>query len=1103
MNALSNARLRTKLLGSLACVILLLMAVATLAFINLRSMSNGITSMYAERLLPVNELARVDAIIYKIRGDLFKLITVPGERVTIERELGEQIAVVTASMNTFRATARLNEETAALAGFDLAWAAYQGAVADVLVACAAGDSKAAATQIVDGGSHAAAREALMLSLRRVSDVNMIMANRASERGNAVFGRTVMTIGVVSVIAVILAVVIGIVLTRNMSRPLIALTAVAQGVAAGDLKRAVPIDPRKDEIGQLARAFRQMLENLRGFTIDISEGKRLEQELRTTSLYARSLIEAGLDPLVIISPEGTITDVNEMTERITGVSRERLIGNPFADYFTDPARAREVYQEANSLGVVRNRPLTIRHSSGRTSEVLYNISVYKNEAGRVQGLLAAARDVSESTRLERALQGQVWLKAGIARFGDVMLGDPDLTTLASRVIAELATYAGAQVGSLYLAETEGATMFSLAGSYAYKRCKGLSDVLALGEGLVGQAALEKRQILVKNVPEGYFKITSGLGELSPRFICVTPFTYQNAIKGVVELGTLNELTDLQMEYLNHAMPALAVAVESAQTRTNLARTLGESQALTEELRTQQETLRTTNEELEEQARALMASETRLKAQQDELQVTNEELEGKNDLLDRQKNEVEKARQDIEEQAKELALASKYKSEFLANMSHELRTPLNSLLLLAQSLSENKAGTLTEDEVESARIIHDSGNDLLRLINEILDLSKIEAGRMDLHLGTVRTGDLADGLLNTFKHMTDDKGIGLEVATLEDAPFEITHDRRRIEQIIRNLMSNAIKFTDSGSVTVTFARPSPSMDLSRSGLSPDECLAVAVKDTGIGIAPEKQRIIFEAFQQVDGGTARRYGGTGLGLSISRELARLLGGEIQVESELGTGSTFTLYLPVAISAGLTDAPGDTGSVTVGMTSHDAARDAIWQSVAAARIGDDRANPSPDDRVVPIIENDDADGALRDKRVLIVDDDMRTTFAMSRLLTGHGVKTLKAETGDRALRLLEEYPDVDLVCMDIMMPGMDGCEAMRRIRDQARFRDLPIIALTAKAMPEDREKCLAAGASDYLSKPVDQDRLLSMMRAWLSGVRVPGARENEGDDWRQHGAA
>jgi CheY-like chemotaxis protein/CHASE3 domain sensor protein len=927
----------------------------------------------------------------------------------------------------------------------------------------------------------------------------------------------------------------------------------------------------------------------------------------------------------------------------------------------------------------------------------------------------------------------WLKTGIARLNEALSGDPDINILASKAISEIANCLDIHVGALYVTREENGNSLTLLGSYAYTKRKNLSSSFEIGEGLVGQAALEKQQILVKNVPEDYFRVTSGLGESLPSFLCVTPFFYEGKLRGVVEVATLNDMTQSQLDYLEQAMSILAVAVESAHGRTQLRESLEESQRLTEELQAQQAELKTSNEELEMQAQRLKESEERLRVQQEELEVTNTELEEKNDLLERQKKEVEQARKDIAVKADELALASKYKSEFLANMSHELRTPLNSLLLLAQGLVKNKEGNLTPEQVESAEVIHGSGSDLLNLINEILDLSKVEAGRMDLHLSGVRTSDLAEGVKASFAHMLKEKGLDLNIIQETDAPAQITSDRKRLEQIIRNLVSNAIKFTHKGSVSVTFGRPSPDADLSRSGIEPDQCLAIKVKDTGIGIAPEQHRIIFEAFQQADGGTARKYGGTGLGLSISREIAGLLGGEIQLESAPDKGSTFTLFVPLSISEGEKSPQNQATTVTVSRPKRTIQRSAAAKvsTADAGQVSDDRAELSKGDQVILIIEDDvnftrlliktchekglkglaassgeagldlaaknlpsavildiglpgmdgwsvlealkedtrtrhipvhiisaeeasteslrrgavghavkpiapegidetfkrleqvfskqprsvlvvdddammrkeiigligspdvrvdeagngaealealqtnrydcmvldlglpdmdgrellerlesrgddlppvivhtardmgnneeralreyaesivikdvrsqerlldevslflhrvvsqmpekqqkiirnlhDTDELLRGKKILVVDDDLRTTFAMSRLLSDRDMVPLKAENGERALKILEEQDDVDIVLMDVMMPVMDGYEAIGRIRSQERFKKLPIIALTAKAMPEDAEKCLTAGANDYLPKPVDEKRLVSMMRVWL----------------------
>lgn len=957
---------------------------------------------------------------------------------------------------------------------------------------------------------------------------------------------------------------------------------------------------------------------------------------------------------------------------------------------------------------------------------------KDELGfALQAMTAALRAAHQAST------GLDWLKSGLARLGEAISGDPVIETLAAKAIAEIATTLEAQVGVFFLARDGEKPVLTLLGSYAYSRRKNLANEFAFGEGLVGQAALERQQILVRNVPEDYIRVTSGLGEHVPRFICVTPFLYENRLKGVVEIGMLGEITPTQMDYLSQAMPLVAIAVESAQARDTKAQLLEEARRLTEELQTQQEELRSTNEELEQQSRDLRASEEKLRVQQEELEVSNEELEQKNALLERQKREVEQARQVIAVKADELAVASKYKSEFLANMSHELRTPLNSLLLLAQSLAQNKEGNLTPDQVESSRIIHSSGSDLLNLINEILDLSKIEAGRMDLQVAPVPVGALAESVRASFAHMAQAKGLSLDVLVKPDAPLEVASDHKRLEQVLRNLMSNAIKFTETGGIKVSFGRPPAQTDLARSGLVVGNCLAIAVQDSGIGIEKGKKRVIFEAFQQADGSTSRRFGGTGLGLTISRELASLLGGEIQLASEPGKGSTFTLYVPVnavARSAKLADArkaaasmgqraeteapirsrpevpvnrqpyipddrdhlvaggklivvieddpkfaailvgkchekgfqclaaangevglelvrehlptalildirlPGmdgmavlsalkeDTrtrhipvhmasveeratealrrGAVGLAVKPIDQERlDGVFQRLEAvvamkprrvlvveddaatrqsivkligdsdvtvdeAESGEQAINllhageydcivldlklpdmngqamlerlrregvilppvvvhtardftvqeemglrehadsivikdvrsperlldevslflhrvvsqmPEPKRRIIRDLH--DTDALLRDKKVLIVDDDMRTLFAVSRLLSERGLQAIKAENGQLALQLLDDNPDIDLVLMDIMMPVLDGYEAMQRIRGQERHRKLPIIALTAKAMPEDRQKCIAAGASDYLTKPIDADRLFSMMRVWLYG--------------------
>jgi len=985
---------------------------------------------------------------------------------------------------------------------------------------------------------------------------------------------------------------------------------------------------------------------------------------------------------------------------------------------------------------------------------------KNELGMLaQNFNEMIRDLKESSE-ERERQN--WLKNGQSEINDRMRGDQSIEDLCRNIINFIAEYFKAQVGALYVNEND---VLKLRASFAYKTRKNISSEFKFGEGLVGQSAFEKKSIILTNVPEDYIKITSGLGEKTPASIIVTPFIYNDEVMGVIEIGSFEKLTELQMTFLEQAANGIAIAINSANTRLEVRHMLEitrkqsndlqlQQQELKstnedleeqtrrlkvseEELKTQQEELQVTNEELLEKTNKLQASEEELKAQQEELQTFNEELEEKTMALEEQKgmlevknDELEKIQRDLERKARELSVASKYKSEFLANMSHELRTPLNSLLILAQDLADNRKDNLDEEQIESARIIYSSGHDLLKLINEILDLSKIESGKMALAIEEIDLSDIAGGIESSFKHLAEDNGLELRIIMEDDLP-RIKTDRQRLGQIIKNLMSNAIKFTEEGSITVNFLRLSEDVDLSRSGLEKENTVAISIKDTGIGIADDKKLEIFEAFQQIDSGTARKYGGTGLGLSISRELARLLRGEIQLESKEGEGSTFTVFLPLdyyaiteedlnppaaalekmaplipktikplsrvsapsieddrdSIEKGdrkiliieddlnfaktlyriskdrgfkcLHAGDGETGLrlldefgtdaiildirlpgiqgwdvlevvksnprtrhipvhiISIEEASAEAGKkgaigfltkpvdrdqlkgvftkieDLIERSIKNLLIVED--NSVARDHVAKLIGNGDIktvavgtgkealdevrknkydciilelklpdisgfqvlkqlslegvfippvvvytgkqltheeeyklqeytsavivkgeksderlldetalflhrvvddlpdrkrkmiaslyteDPYLQGKKILLADDDMRSVFAISKVLQDKGVTVLKAADGNKALEILEEEVNIDLVLMDIMMPVMDGYEAMKRIRGQDRFQNLPIIAITAKAMKEDRGKCIAAGANDYIFKPVDINRLLSLMRVWM----------------------
>jgi CheY-like chemotaxis protein/signal transduction histidine kinase/HAMP domain-containing protein len=937
---------------------------------------------------------------------------------------------------------------------------------------------------------------------------------------------------------------------------------------------------------------------------------------------------------------------------------------------------------------------------------------------VEALSIAFYEALEKKRMEIAVAHQSWIKAGQTLLNERMRGDKPLQALADSIMACLAEHVGAEVGALFIAEQG---RLKLYGRYAYRGHDTVPESFAWGEGLIGQAAADQRPLFLQNVPENYVVVGSALGQSIPKNIVVVPCLYDGRVKGVVELGVLQFIDQNRREFLDRAAEGIAIAIQTAQARERQKLLLEKTQRQAEELKAQQEELRVTNEELEEQAQRLQASEEILKGQQEELKAANEELKEKNEMLEQHRIRIEQAKRAVEANAAELALSSKYKSQFLANMSHELRSPLNSLLLLAQGLVENREGNLTEDQLVSAKVIHDSGTDLLSLINDILDLAKVEGGRIDLNFSAASISEMAERIRSAFRHMAEEKGLTLEVHVDTAAPAEITTDTRRVEQIIRNLVANAVKFTETGGITITFAPPGPDSDLSCSGLDPEQVIQIAVQDTGIGIAPEHQKMIYEAFKQVDGGTDRSHGGTGLGLSISKELAGLLGGEIQMTSQVAKGSVFSLYLPIArrtakspapapcfetrapasvecIPAAIADdretlEPGDrlilvveddpafarmlfdtchgrglkcvaavTGEAGLelagnlmpdgiiidirlpgmdGWTLLDALKadirtrhipvhvisveEAAHESLRKGAIGH-TTKPSSHEEIlqafsrieetaaqkpkrVLVVEDDEAmrrrvkqligngdvrvdqtstgqqalealraeryeclildlslpdmeggallkqaedeslhlppvivhtardlteqeernlreraesivikgvrsqerlldevslflhrtvkdlpeskrqiiqnlhetDALLKDKKVLIVDDDMRATFAIARLLSEHGMQPIKAENGERALRLLDREPDLDVVLMDIMMPKMDGYETMRRIRDQDRFRNLPLIALTAKAMPEDRARCINAGANDYLSKPVDAQRLVSLMRVWL----------------------
>lgn len=646
-----------------------------------------------------------------------------------------------------------------------------------------------------------------------------------------------------------------------------------------------------------------------------------------------------------------------------------------------------------------------------------------------------KDLAEATNVLLENQEDMeWQQRKLTEVVHMLQGISDLETLGKSFISKAAELFGASFGLLYLRSVEEGkeSMVKLA-SYAVMG-EG-NDVgtprFRLGEGLVGQCAIEKRMFHLLHVPETYISLASGLGAAKAQSVLIVPIIHNNEVIAVMELATFDKFTSLQLELLEDILEVLGTIVHSVQTRVEVVRLLREYQVMTEELQSQQE----------------------------ELHMTNEQLEERNRYADERSKELEYMKASFEEHAIQLEQSSRYKSEFLANMSHELRTPLNSVLILSQMLQENKQATLTKEEQEYARVIHSSGNDLLHLINDILDLSKVEAGKLDIHVGEVNLSELPDLLRSQFGKVAEQRNLIFHIESDSQVPDIFYTDEQRLSQIIKNLLSNAFKFTHQGSVHVNLSleQLNDSLPVTKHR----QMLTVSVKDTGIGISPEKQQLIFEPFRQADGTTNRKYGGTGLGLSISRELARLLGGRVTMQSEEGVGSTFTLSIP-SLEQEFNESASMENEAAAGlspMISEFLLRDAYKKASDAA-------------------ERNQFSG----KKVLVVDDDVRNVFALSNAFEKEGITVSIAQNGQECLNILKEDQEIDLILMDIMMPVMDGYEAMRMIRNDTRYEHVPIIALTAKAMKQDRDICLQAGASDYISKPLNLSQLLSLMRVWLT---------------------
>ncbi|HEY0715834.1 MAG TPA: ATP-binding protein, partial [Polyangia bacterium] len=653
-----------------------------------------------------------------------------------------------------------------------------------------------------------------------------------------------------------------------------------------------------------------------------------------------------------------------------------------------------------------------------------------------------RTLADTTKVN---QEQDWLKTNLARFTRMLQGQRDLLTVANQVLSELAPVVGAQHGSFFMVTKEDEeTMLKLFASYAYEERKKLSNAYALGEGLVGQGALEKKRIVVTDVPTDYIRITSSLGDSVPRNIVVVPILFEGEVRGVLELASFQRFTDVQLAFLEQLVESLGIVVTTIEATMRTDELLRQSQSMAEELQTQQEELQQTNEELEEKARQLTEQKT--------------EVERKN-------HEVELAKEELEEKAEQLALTSRYKSQFLANMSHELRTPLNSLLILSRQLGDNRDGNLTVKQVEFARTIHQSGADLLALINEILDLAKIESGTMSVDLGDVPFGELKDYVDRSFRQIANEKRVEFQTELASELPRFIRTDDMRLRQVLRNLLSNALKFTEKGSVRLKiFVADRPDWSVENEILNnAGTVIGFSVIDTGIGIAKEKQKIVFEAFQQADGGTSRKYGGTGLGLAISREIATLLGGELHLASEPGVGSTFTLYLPVeyavrarpARSLPASSYSGARASLEpvasfgagcaggLGMVSADGGL-----SAKGSNGGDGESFDGPS-QVVDLgsagpLSDDRYSLAAGDRVILIIEDDETFGRTLLGLVRDRNCRGVVAPTGAQGLDLARNLKP-DAITLDLRLPDMDGWVVLDQLKHDPHTRHIPVHVITA----------------------------------------------------------
>ncbi|MDI1312142.1 response regulator [Prosthecobacter sp.] len=686
----------------------------------------------------------------------------------------------------------------------------------------------------------------------------------------------------------------------------------------------------------------------------------------------------------------------------------------------------------NLTSMQQEERSLRRQRLLESEEAFQMAVKSTIAAGVLGMVMALVVAWMLQRNEQARRQQQWLQSGQAQLAQKLIDEHKLERLGDNALRFLCEYLGAQVGAIYI---EDAGSFRRCATYAVPAGGSMPATLAAGEGLLGQAVKDRRPFLVSDVPEGYFAIGSTLGTARPRHLVIAPAANDTAVTAALELGFFQPVSDATLELLSRVSGSIGTAVQAAKSRAMIEELLEETQRQSEEMQTQTEELRVSNEELEEQSRVLKLTQTHLEHQQAELEQNNLQLESQTRLLEMQKNNLIQAKLGLETQARIVEQASHYKSTFLANMSHELRTPLNSVLILAQLLAENRHGNLSEEQIKYARTIQGSGNDLLGLINDVLDLAKIEAGHMDIKPQQIVIRGLFEALRSQFEPVADKRGLSLKLVAMPGAPDDILTDPQRLDQILRNLLSNALKFTEKGTVTVEVA-------------GGEGTVSFRVRDTGIGISPEQQLMVFEPFCQGDDTTSRKYGGTGLGLSISRELARLLGGEIQLSSEPGQGSTFTLVIPATLvaSAPPAAAPAEPATPT--------------QSVPTA--AKPTASVVPDDR-------DQLTPALK-RAILVVEDDHNFAQVLAEIAREQNFQCLVATTAQAAVELARQHLPAAVV-LDIGLPDGSGLLVLEQLKNDAHTRHIPVHVVSGN---DYSEKALAMGALKYWIKPITREKLI-----------------------------